>query len=43
MDYEVKYNLVKDTLELINLNPKRKSKYLYQQRMELQKRILTGK
>ena len=30
LDFEIKQNLIRDTLQLINLNPKRKWKYIQQ-------------
>lgn len=43
LDYEIKRNLITDTLKLINLNAQRKNKYVNKMRSEMQKRILTGK
>ena len=43
LDYKIKHDLIMDTLKLVNLTPKRKWKYIQQQKVEFQTRILTGK
>lgn len=42
-DQKIKSKLVKDTINLLNLNSKRKWQYLTQQKKAFQQRILTGK
>ena len=42
LDYQVKKNLIRDTLHMLNLNHKRKNRYMREQRNEMANR-LTGK
>jgi tubulin polyglutamylase TTLL6/13 len=42
-DEKVKYNLITDTFRLLNLDPLRKFKLKNKKRMEMQKRVYTGK
>ena len=43
LDFNIKKNLISDAVNLLNLNWKRKNKYIQQKRLEQQKRVLVGK
>ena len=43
LDKDVKFNLINDTLRLVNLSFRRKLKILKEEKEQLQKRMLTGK
>ena len=40
LDYNIKKNVLRDTLHMLNLSQKRKSRYLNQQRNEKEKRLV---
>ena len=43
LDFNIKKNLISDAIAMLNLNWKRKNKYIQQKRLEQQKRVLVGK
>lgn len=43
LDFNIKKNLITDTILMLNLSWKRKNKYIAAKRAEQQKRVLTGK
>ena len=43
LDYNIKKNLIRDSINMLNLSWKRKNKYISAKRAEMQKRVLTGK
>jgi len=42
-DLNIKQKLLEDTFNLLNMNIRKKNVYLNQQKMQFQRRILTGK
>lgn len=43
LDFNIKKNLICDTINMLNLSWKRKNKYIAAKRAEQQKRVLVGK
>ena len=43
LDYQIKKEVIEDTIKILNMNVKRKNKYVSQMRQEQQRRVYTGK